>query len=109
MSINIEQLVEDMVEAMHPIIEAHWDNAVPYVKAEAEKLATVAAQIEAGYAAGTMTKEEADILRDMQASAARAFLTSVETIGAITAQNAINAALNVMSEAVNKALGIALL
>jgi hypothetical protein len=45
----------------------------------------------------------------MQASASRAALTTIETIGLIAAQDAINAALKVLSAAVNKAVGIAIL
>jgi hypothetical protein len=44
----------------------------------------------------------AKILREMQASASRAALTMVETIGLIAAQDAINAALKVLSAAVNR-------
>jgi hypothetical protein len=52
----------------------------------------------------------AKILREMQASASRAALTTVKTIGLIAAQDAaINAALKVLSAAVNRAVGIAIL
>jgi hypothetical protein len=56
-----------------------------------------------------LTAEEAKILREMQASASRAALTTVETIGLTAAQDAIKAALKVLSAAVNKAVGIAIL
>src|SRR6266513_2280696 len=109
MSLNAEQLSNDMVAAVKPVLQAHWGRAAPYATAEAQKLAICAVQIEAGYKSGELTAEEAGILRDMQASASRAALTTIETIGLIAAQDAINAALKVLSAAVNKAVGIAIL
>jgi hypothetical protein len=109
MNLNAEQLTNDMLEAVKPALQAHWSKAAPYATAEAQKLAICAVQIEAGYKSGELTAEEAGILRDMQASASRAALTTIETIGLIAAQDAINAALKVLSAAVNKAVGIAIL
>ena len=109
MSLNAEQLSNDMLAAVKPVLEAHWAKAAPYATAEAQKLAICAVQIEAGFKSGELTAEEAGILRDMQASASRAALTTIETIGLIAAQDAINAALKVLSAAVNKAVGIAIL
>ena len=45
----------------------------------------------------------------MQANASQAVLTAVETVGMIAAQDAINAALDVLRAAVNASIGIALL
>ncbi len=109
MKIDADQLATDIIAAMRAVLTAHWQKAAPYAEAEAKKLAICAAQIEAGYAAGTILQEEVVILRDMQASAARAALTSITTIGAIAAQDAINAALKVLSTAVNTAVKFPLL
>lgn len=109
MSLNAKQLSSDMLAAAKPVLQAHWGKAAPYATAEIQKLAICAAQIEAGYKSGEITAEEAGILRDMQASASRAALTTIETIGLIAAQDAINAALKVLTAAVNKAVGIAIL
>jgi hypothetical protein len=109
MSLNVEQLGMDMLNAIKPILQAHWAKVAPYATAEAKKLAICAAQIEAGYLAGEIDADTAKILRDMQASAARSALTTVQTIGLIAAQDAINAALKVLTGAVNKAIGLAIL
>ena len=45
----------------------------------------------------------------MQANASQAVVTSVETVGMIAAQDAINAPVGVLKDAVNKAAGIVLL
>jgi hypothetical protein len=109
MSLDAQQLGKDILAAMEPVLYAHWSKAAPYATAEAEKLAICAVQIEAGYKSGELTADEAKILREMQASASRAALTTIETIGLITAQDAINAALKVLTAAINKAVGIAIL
>jgi hypothetical protein len=109
MNLSAEQLGNDMLAAIRPVLLAHWGKAAPYATAEVQKLAVCAVQIEAGYKSGELTAEEARILRDMQASASRAALTTIETIGLIAAQDAINAALKILSAAVNKAVGIAIL
>jgi hypothetical protein len=109
MTLNAEQLGDDMLAAIKPVLQTHWGKAAPYATAEVQKLAICAVQIEAGYKSGELSPEEARILRDMQASASRAALTTIETIGLITAQDAINAALQVLTAAVNKAVGIAIL
>lgn len=56
-----------------------------------------------------LTKEQAEILLKMQAHASQAVVTSVETVGMIAAQDAINATVGVLKDAVNKAAGIVLL
>jgi hypothetical protein len=45
----------------------------------------------------------------MQANASQSVLTAVETVGMIAAQDAINAALQVLTQVVNSAVGFALL
>ena len=87
----------------------HWNAVGPFVKTEAQKLAICGAQIIEGQAKGTITAEQAKILEKMQANAAQAVLTSVETVGMIAAQDAINAGLDVLKTAVNGAIGFAFL
>lgn len=63
----------------------------------------------AAHATGELTDAQANILLKMQANASQAVLTAVETVGMIAAQDAINAALDVLRGAVNASIGIALL
>jgi hypothetical protein len=74
-----------------------------------QKLATTALQSEPGHAAGSLNDQQSQILLRMQASASQAVLNSVQTIGMIAAQDAINAAINVLKQAVNTAVGLAIL
>jgi len=61
------------------------------------------------YTKGEINDAQAKILLRMQSNASQSVLTAVRTIGMIAAQDAINAAIGVVREAVNKAVGIALL
>ncbi len=79
------------------------------VQGECAKLAHTIATIEAGRASGEMSVAEADLLLDMQRSASRSVLLSAEGIGLLVAEQAVNAALNVVQPIVNAALGFALL
>ena len=90
-------------------LKGHANKAHPFLVAEANKMAETGRQIVEGVAKGDINAAQAKILLRMQENASQSVLTTVETIGMIAAQDAINAALGVVRGAVNKALGIALL
>jgi hypothetical protein len=104
--INVEKLAEDMLAAAKPSLLAHWNSVRPFAATEMAKLAQTALQIETDR---SLTPPQAQILLKMQANASQAVLTAVETVGMIAAQDAINAALNVLKQAVNTAIGITVL
>ena len=98
-----------MLNAMKAALQTHWNDVRPFATAEATKLATTAAQIQLGIADGSISPQHAPILLQMQTNSSQAALTAVETVGLIAAQDAINAALGVLKEAVNTAVGFAVL
>lgn len=108
-NVNTAALGQDILNAMRGALSGHWQAARPYVETEARKLAETAAFIARGRVNGDINDAQAKILVQMQANASQAVLTAVETIGMIAAQDAINAALNVLRTAVNSAVGVALL
>jgi formate dehydrogenase maturation protein FdhE len=108
-NIDTNALITGMLNAMKGGLLNHWNDVEPFALTEARKLATTALQIEQGQADGTISKEQAQILLRMQANASQAVLTAVETVGMIAAQDAINAALNVLKSTVNDAIGFAFL
>lgn len=107
--INVSSLAQSMLVAVEQVLGAHWNDVRPFAEMEMQKLAATAAHIEAGHAAGTINDVQAKILLRMQANASQAVLTSVETVGMIAAQDAINAAIQVLTSAVNTAIGFAIL
>lgn len=107
--INVASLAQSMLVAVAQVLRAHWNDVRPFAETEMQKLAATAAQIEAGHAAGTINDVQAKILLRMQANASQSVLTAVETVGMIAAQDAINAAIQVLTSAVNTAIGIVVL
>jgi hypothetical protein len=107
--IEVGSLVGDMLAAAEKVLKVHWNDVRPFAEAEMQKLAATAVQIETGHTAGNLSDAQAKILLRMQANASQAVLTAVETVGMIAAQDAINAAIQVLAQAVNTAVGIAIL
>jgi hypothetical protein len=107
--IDTTSLVQNMLAAVRQVLQVHWNDVRPFAETEMQKLAATAAQIEAGHADGTISEAQAQILLRMQANASQAVLTAVETVGMIAAQDAINAAIQVLIQAVNRAVGFAIL
>jgi hypothetical protein len=107
--IDVEALAKDMLRAAHGKLRTHWNDVRPFAEMEMKKLAETAVQIQLGQADGSLTKKKAKILLAMQANASQAVLTAMETVGMIAAQDAINAAIDVLKAAVNQAVGIAFL
>lgn len=108
-NIDIEELTMAMFTAAKGKLQPHLQEAGSFLQAETRKLAITAAQIEAGHVTGELTDAQTKILLKMQANASQAVLTAIETVGMIAAQDAINAALDVLRAAVNASIGIALL
>jgi replicative superfamily II helicase len=108
-NIDVGKLAAAMLRAAQGKLQAHWNDVRPFAQTEMKKLAETALQIQLGQADGSLTKEQAEILLAMQANASQAVLTALETVGMIAAQDAINAAIDVLKDAVNNAVGIAFL
>ncbi|MEP6698289.1 MAG: hypothetical protein ABJB09_01025 [Verrucomicrobiota bacterium] len=107
--LDAKSLAHDMLNAAKPLLQGHWKAVGPYAESEMQKLAVTALQIEVGQMNGSLTSAQAQILLKMQANASQSVLTAVETVGMIAAQDAINAALDVLRDALNKAVGVAFL
>jgi hypothetical protein len=80
-----------------------------YAKSEGVKMAQCLATIESLVAAKKMDEEEAKLQLDIQKQAARSILLTIEGLGALAVEAAINAALSVAKDAVNSALGFVLI
>ena len=109
MALNIEQLVAAIVGAVKPVLQKDWQEAEPFAKTEAAKIAHTLANIADLRASGQINDAQAQALLEMQKQASQAVFTAVEGIGVIAAQNAINAALAAVRTAVNDLLPFKLL
>jgi len=109
MALDVGQLVSQMLAAAAGPLKTGGPKVLSYAQTEFQKIAQTIASIEAGVLAGTMTPQEGALLLDMQKNATRAVLAAVEGMSLIVAEQAINAALNVVKTAVNTALRFTLI
>jgi hypothetical protein len=109
MALDAGLLAASMLTAAKGPLEADWKTAQPYAQTQFTNIARQIVDIEAQLAAGTINQTQASLLLDMQKNASRAALLTVEGIGLLAAQDALNAALGAIGTAVNGALKFPLL
>lgn len=123
---NFDETLQKMLEAAAATAKIHWKDFRTYAEQEFKKLAEAGASLESDYvadvAAAQLQKNAAKRDKLMQKAKLRAELgfdslrlasegvvTATTADAKIAAQDAINAALDVLRTAINKSVGIALL
>jgi hypothetical protein len=109
MAINVGELASKMAAAALGVLKDKGPAVKTFAEGEFAKLAQTIATIEQGRLLGTIKEDEAVLLLDMQKHATRTVLAAVEGMSLLVAEQAINAALDVVRVAVNTALKFALL
>lgn len=109
MSLNAAELGKNIVAAFKGALTEKWPDIREYGEAEAKKLAQTLVMIETLKASGKINEEQAALHIDIQKNATRIVLLTLEGLGILAVEGAINAALNVVKESVNTAVGFALL
>jgi hypothetical protein len=108
MGMDFSKLGKDMGSAFLNSLKDKAPEIEEYAKSEGVKMAQCLATIASLVALGTIDEEEAKLHLEIQKQAARSILLTVEGLGALAVEAAINAALAVAKDAVNSALGFAL-
>jgi hypothetical protein len=123
---NFEDTLKKMIEAAAAAAKIHWNDFRTFAEQELKKLAEAGAQLEADYVADMAAAElqqdatQRDELKqkatlrsqlafDNLRLASEGVVAAVKADAKIAAQDAINAALDVLRAAINKSAGIALL
>jgi hypothetical protein len=105
--LSVSQLTKDMKAALiGPLREALKEkdpDIKSYAESEAKKLAETMAMIEKLIKKNKITQEEAKLHLEIQRNATRTVLMTVEGLGVIAVELAIQAALDVVKKAVNAA------
>ena len=109
MSLDTTQLAADMIGAMQGVLKEKWPKIKEYGEAEARKLAESFAMIERLKLLNEIDEDEARLHFTIQKNASRTVLLTIEGLGVLAAEQAINAALNVVKDAVNTALDFILI
>ena len=108
-SIDVQQLLTGMLGAAQGVFGAKWPSVKDYAEAEFEKLARTLVQIELLKQRNQISEGEASVLFEMQKNTARAVMLTLEGMSLLLVEGAINAALGVVKDAVNTALGFVLI
>lgn len=109
MSLDAGELASKMFEAFKGKFSDKWPDVKDYAEAESKKLAENFVMIEKLKLTGQITDEQATLHHEIQRNASRSVLLTVEGLGLIAVEQAVNAAMDVLKEAVNGALDFALL
>ena len=109
MAFDVKSMVGDMLHAAAGALDKKWPAAKDYAESEFGKIAQSIVTIGKLTAAGTMKREEAILQLEIQKNASRAVLCTIEGLGLLAVEAAINAALDVIKSTVNTALGWTLL
>lgn len=109
MALSASQLSKDILAALKGTFSKKWPEIKDYGEAEAKKLAQTLVMIEALKVSGKINKEQAALHLEIQKNATRTVLLTIEGLGLLAVEAAINAALNVVKDAVNTAIGFTLL
>lgn len=108
-SINVDQLVASMLQAAQAVLAQKWPEAKDYAESEFKKIGEAIAFIEAQRALNLMSDEKARLHLEMQKNTAKTMMLTLEGLGLLAVEAAVNAALDAVKKAVNTTLGFVLL
>lgn len=109
MSLDVGELASKMFVAFKEKLSDKWPDVKDYAEAESKKLAENFVMIEKLKLSGKITEEQAKLHHEIQKNASQSVMLTIEGLGLVAVEQAINAAMDVLKEAVNGALDFALL
>lgn len=104
-NINVSEVLSSMLTAAEGVFDQQWPQIKDFADTEFEKLAKTLAQIVKLKTTNQITEGEASVLLEMQKNTARAVMLALEGMGLLLVEQAINAALQVVKDTVNAAIG----
>ncbi len=109
MTINVADLAAKMLTAFSDELSDKWPEIKSYAEAETKKLAENFVLIEKLLITGEINEQQAKLHHDIQKNATRTVLLTVEGLGIVAVEQAINAAMDALKDTVNTALNFTLL
>lgn len=94
-----------MLQAARRSLGDDWSEARDYARTAFNNLARTLQMIERLMRRGKVTRQQARILLEIQKNTTRTVLLTVEGLGVVAAERAIDAALDAARDVVNRALG----
>jgi hypothetical protein len=108
-SIDINKVASDMLNVAKGVLTTQWASVEPFAKLQFKQLAQNLELIVSLKIAEKITEEQCGLLLSMHKHSQTILLISLEGISIVAAENAINAALGVVKDAVNTAIGFPLI
>lgn len=104
--IDVDQLVEDMTDAAKKVLKyKKWSTELRAAKAKFRELGECIKMIERNKTDGLIQEEDARDLIAMQKNAIQSVLLQIKGMQTVMAEMALNAAIDVVRDTVNKAIG----
>lgn len=108
-NLNVSELAKNIVGAFKSELSAKWPDVKTYAESEAKKLAQSIKMLETLSRDNKITEEQAALHLQIQKNSTRMALLTLEDMGLLAVEGAINAAFAAIKTAVNTALGFALI
>ena len=109
MSLNATKLASDIASSFIGVLKGKVPDIKDYAVGEAKKFAQAFVTIEKLVLSGKISKKSAKLHLEIQKNSAQIVFLTIEGLGLLAVEGAINAAMNVIKDTVNKALGFALI
>jgi Asp-tRNA(Asn)/Glu-tRNA(Gln) amidotransferase B subunit len=109
MNLDVEAIAKDMVGAAKGVVGDKWPTTRKYFESESKIFAERLAGIAKMRKAGMISEERAKQHLAFQTEAWETVLLAVDGLSQLMVEQALNAAIKAIQDAVNKALGFALL
>ena len=107
--LDVKELFTAMLGAAKIVLIKHWKDAAPYAEKEMKGFGENLVMIGKLKAEGLITIEQARIHLSIQKNSSRIVLCTIEGLGILAVENALNAAIDVVRGKVNTAIGWQLL
>ncbi len=109
MGLKVSDLFKSMVEAAKDSFAEDWPKAQEYAKPEFKRLAQSLVDISKLVMNDTINQQQAKALLQIHKNTTLMVLLTIEGLGLIAVENAMNAAIKTVQETINRAAGITLL
>jgi hypothetical protein len=109
MALDASIIGRDMVAAATGVFNKQWPDIREYAEQEFEDFSRTLVRISGRVAAGQLSEENAKTMVRAQIKSMEIVFLAVQGMGILTVEAAVNAAVDVVRNAVNTAAGIALL
>lgn len=106
MSLKVSDLLPSMVSAAKDSLLEDWPKVQDFAKPELKKLAQSLVDISKLVVNGNVNKQQAKAILQIHKNTTLMVLLTIEGLGIIAVENAINAAIKAVGDLVNTAAGI---